>query len=279
MTAPHAPGTDRLWGESWYFDFASPDAAAGGFVRVGDYPNLGRRWWWAYVVVGPHAVGCALDRPQPVRREPPWRLADPSLRMSLEPSADGWRISVDGRADGARDSCEDSFSLDLTWRARADAYHYTGGHRLEQPGWANGTVRVDGRSVPLDGPGQRDHSWGVRDWWRFGWTWCAGWLADETRFQATALNARGRIAPDGYLMPSAQPPRPVRSLTLDEDSVTLDGTALRFADVAQVTIDLRAPDGRTGRLRRSLSRVQADGTRVGVGWREHNRPDGGLGTE
>src|SRR5436309_9893854 len=42
MAEMHRPGTDRLWGESWYFDFASADGSVGGFVRVGDYPNLGQ---------------------------------------------------------------------------------------------------------------------------------------------------------------------------------------------------------------------------------------------
>jgi hypothetical protein len=162
--------------------------------------------------------------------------------------------------------------MDLTWRARADAYQYGGGNRLEQPGWASGEVRLDGQAFPLDGPGQRDHSWGVRDWWRFGWTWCAGWLSDGTRFQATVLDARGRIAPDGYVMRPGRPPEPVHTVTPQDDALAMDDTTLHFADVAQVTIELTAPDGRTGRLRRALTRVRAGATQHGVGWRERNLP-------
>jgi hypothetical protein len=259
----HRPGTDRLWGESWYFDFASVDGSAGGFVRVGDYPNLGRRWCWAYVVVGPRAVGCALDRPLTGDRDAPWQTTDPSLRLSIESAPDCWHIAADG----------DGFGMDLTWRRQAPAYVYTGGSRLEQPGWAAGIVSIDGTSLPLDGPGQRDHSWGVRDWWRFGWTWCAGWLSDGTRFQATLLDARGRIAPDGYLMAPGRPLEAVHNVVVHEDTVRMNDTLLEFADVAHITIDLPSSAGRPGRLRRAMTRVRTGAIQRGIGWRERNIPE------
>jgi hypothetical protein len=258
----HRPGTDRLWGESWYFDFAAADGSAGGFVRVGDYPNLGRRWCWAYVVAGSRAVGCALDRPLAGRRDAPWRTTDPSLRLLIEPAPDCWHITADGH----------EFGMDLTWREQAPVYVYGRVSRLEQPGWAAGGVSIDGRQHPLDGPGQRDHSWGVRDWWRFGWTWYAGWLSDGTRFQATLLDARGVVAPDGYLMAPGRPPEPVGDVAVHGDAVRMNDTLLEFADVAHVTIDLPAPTGGASRLRRAMTRVQAGDTRHGIGWRERNLP-------
>src|SRR5439155_332214 len=56
MTVPdsdegrHEPTTDPLWNESWYFDFATPDGALGGYVRLGLYPNQRTAWYWAYLV-------------------------------------------------------------------------------------------------------------------------------------------------------------------------------------------------------------------------------------
>jgi hypothetical protein len=262
VTELRLPGTDRLWGESWYFDFSSVDGSVGGFVRVGDYPNLGRRWCWAYAVTGSRAVGCALDIPLTEGRESVWQTTVPALRLSIERRADCWHIAADG----------DGFGMDLTWRKRAPVYEYGGGSRLEQPGWAAGEVSVGGTSLPLDGPAQRDHSWGIRDWWRFGWTWCAGWLSDGTRFQATLLDARGRIAPDGYLSAPGRAPEPVRSVTVQGDTVRMNDTLLEFADVADVTIDLPSPDGRSGRLRRAMTRVRTGTRQYGIGWRELNMP-------
>jgi hypothetical protein len=262
MSEMHRPGSDRLWGESWYFDFASVDGSVGGFVRVGDYPNLGQRWCWAYVAAGSRAVGCALDLPLTGGRDALWRTTDPSLRLLVEPASDRWHIAADG----------DGFGMDLTWREEAPAYPYSGGSRLEQPGWAVGEVRIDGTALPLDGPGQRDHSWGVRDWWRFGWTWCAGWLSDGTRFQATLLDTRGRVPPDGYLMAPGSPLEPVRDVEVDADTVRMNETLLDFVDVADVTIDLPSPAGRSGQLRRAMTRVSTGGAQHGIGWRERNMP-------
>jgi hypothetical protein len=259
----HEPGPDRLWGESWYFDFTSADGSAGGFVRVGDYPHLGRRWWWAYVIASGRAAGASLDLPLSGDREAPWRTADPSLSVEIEPGTDGWHIRVEG----------DGFGMALTWRPEAPEYVYRRGSRLEQPGWAAGEVCLGAERFRLDGPGQRDHSWGVRDWWRFGWTWCAGRLADGTRFQATVLDARGRIAPDGYLLPPGRSLKPVRDVTIDGDVLRMDGTEFAFADLGHVTLELPSPTGGRSRLRRAISRVRAGGMPDGIGWREQNRPD------
>jgi hypothetical protein len=263
LAGVHQPGTDRLWGESWYFDYASVDGSVGGFVRVGDYPNLGRRWFWAYVIDGSRAVGCALDHPLTGSRDAPWQTTDPSLRLLVEPASDCWHITAEG----------DGFGMDLTWREQAPGYVYARGSRLEQPGWAVGDVSVDGKPFPLDGPGQRDHSWGVRDWWRLGWTWCAGWLSDGTRFHATVLDTRGRIAPDGYLMAPGRPLEPVRDGAVHQDALRMNDTLLEFADIGHITIDLPSPDGGSSRLRRAMTRVRTGAMQRGIGWRERNSPE------
>lgn len=262
MTGAHQPGTSRLWGESWYFDVASADGSAGGFVRVGDYPNLGRRWFWAYLTAGSRVAGCAVERPLPGGRDAPWRTADPSLSLLVEPAGGGWHIAAD--ADG--------FGMDLVWREQAAAYPYARGQRLEQPGWAVGEVRAGGTSFPVDGPGQRDHSWGVRDWGRLGWTWCSGWLSDGTRYQATLLDARGRIPPDGYLMWPGRPPEPVRDVAVHADGLRMNDLLLEFADVGHVTVDLPPSAGGPSRLHRAMTVVRNGATRHGIGWRERNVP-------
>lgn len=257
----HPPGKERLWSESWYFDFASVDGSAGGFVRVGDYPNIGRRWLWAYVTAGSDAAGCAIDHPLSGRRQAPWQAADPSLWLRVESADDGWYITAAG----------DGFGMDLTWREQAPEYTYQRGSRTEQPGWAVGEVSLGGTAYLVDGPGQRDHSWGVRDWWRFGWDWCAGWLSDGMRFQATQLDARGRIAPDGYLMVPGAPVQPLETAAVHAATIQVNGTVLDFTEVAVVTLDLPSPTEETSQLRRAMIRLRA-GAAQGVGWREHNRP-------
>lgn len=260
---PHEPGSHRLWGESWYFDFATRDGSVGGFARVGDYPNLGRRWWWAYLVTGSRAVGCALDRPLTGHRGSPWRLDDPALRLAIDPVPGGWRVSAAG----------DGFTMDVTWRGQLPVYPYVRGNRLEQAGWATGGATVDGDPLQVDGPGQRDHSWSVRDWWRLGWTWCSGWLADGTRFHATQLHARGRIEPDGYLVAPGRAAVPVRDVTVRPDAVRMNDTVVEFADIGHTTLVLPAPHGGLTRLRRAMTRTRTAAGQTGIGWRELNTPE------
>ena len=273
--AAHPPGPQALWSESWYFDFAASDGTAGGFVRVGSYPRLGRSWWWAYVVgrAGPAPVvaGEQLERPVGAGPGAPFDLEDTRLACHVErvEGAGRWRLVASAAG----------FALDVDWRAAAGPHHYRRGDRYEQAGWARGSVTVGCTTQPVDGPGQRDHSWGVRDWWRFGWTWCAGWLSDGERFQATRLDARGRVDPDGYLLSPAGRLRPVRAVEVgtpasDEASIELrlDGRSLLLDDVATATLDLVAPDGRLSRLARSMTVVRRSDGRRGVGWRERNMP-------
>lgn len=259
----HEPGSHRLWGESWYFDFATVDGSVGGFVRVGDYPNLGRQWWWAYLVTGQRAVGFALDRPLAGHRGSPWRLDDPSGRLAIAPAADGWRLAAAG----------DGFTMDVSWRAQFPVYPYVRGNRLEQSGWATGEASIDGDLSLVDGPGQRDHSWSVRDWWRLGWTWCSGWFPDGSRFHATQLDARGRIEPDGYLVAPGRPAAPVRDVTVHRDAVRLNDTVVEFADIGHTTLELPSPNGGLTRLRRAMTRTRTAAGQDGIGWRELNTPE------
>ena len=46
----HDAGNERLWSESWYFDFFQADGSPGGWVRIGLCHNRGAAWYRAYVV-------------------------------------------------------------------------------------------------------------------------------------------------------------------------------------------------------------------------------------
>ena len=63
-------------------------------------------------------------------------------------------------------------------------------------------MRVGDETIELRGVGQRDHSWGARDWWSAEWMWSAGHLDDGTRFHGVEFRLPG--APPlsvGYLQP------------------------------------------------------------------------------
>jgi hypothetical protein len=69
---------------------------------------------------------------------------------------------------------DESCSVDVEFKALHNAFDYASNqagcppyqatNRYEQGGWFRGTMRWRGRTIDIDGPGHRDHSWGRRDW-------------------------------------------------------------------------------------------------------------------
>jgi len=156
--------------------------------------------------------------------------------------------------------------------------------RYEIPCRVTGTVTIDGEELRLDGPGQRDHSWGVRDWWSFGWCWSAGHLEDGTHLHMTEVRMDiGTFAP-GYVQRGGEL-TPVHdgsiTETVDADgfasqaTLNFDGLVVEVEPIEFGPILLSSPDGRVGRFPRASARYTAADGRKGLGWIEWNQPPAG----
>lgn len=296
----HHPGPEPLWNESWYFDFAAADGRLGGYVRLGLYPNLGVAWYWACLVGEGRPLVTVIDHEVPlprvgleVRSEGLW--ADHNLETAL----DHWSLGLEAFAVGVDDPTEvygelrgdrTAFGLDLEWETEGSAYAYPGVDRYEVPCRVSGEVLVGAERIELDGTGQRDHSWGVRDWWSYGWCWSSAALDDGTRTHATHVTLGDAVLYEtGYVQPPSARPSALasveRSELLGAGGLPLsarvahrgradggDDVELEIEPVAFAPVLLTAPDGRTSRFPRALCRVQAADGRRGVGWTEWNQP-------
>jgi hypothetical protein len=157
--------------------------------------------------------------------------------------------------------------------------------RYEISAWVTGTVTIGDETIDVDCAGQRDHSWGVRDWWLFPWNWTSGHFAD-----GSFVHAARSIIPDLEVFATGYTVAPGGSLTeatVVENAVDIDAEQLpvaarqRIGDVVFTTepvghapILLVAPDGRETRFPRAMCRyTTADGV-VGTGWTEYNWPPG-----
>lgn len=305
----HEPGGEQLWGESWYFDFAAADGALGGYVRLGLYPNLGVAWYWACLVgddvglltVKHHEARLPKGDVLEVREDGVWSA------IHCETAHDHWSVGLEAFAV-ALDDPVDAYAhadgrgqhvplgFDLEWEAVAAPYAYPGVTRYEQSCRVTGEIAVGAERLPFDGSGQRDHSWGVSDWWHFGWLWTSGALDDGTRFHAAHIALPGAGAGAGAYTPGytvraeGDAPVPITSFTVDTDveaarhdlpvetRMDVDGLALVCTPLPHgyAPVRLDAPDGsgRIGRFPRALCRfATADGSgRSGVGWTEWNQP-------
>jgi hypothetical protein len=299
--APHRPGPEQLWNESWYFDAAAPDGSLGAYVRVGLYPQLDVCWYTALVCAPGRATIAAIDFAAPLpaagslavstpelraehRCEEPLERFEVTLRASARAYADAAEL-LRGVPGGPGDRGEPvSLALELAFHTAGVPYAYRLATRYEIPCRVRGTIRVDDRLLELhDAPGQRDHSWGVRDWWSMDWMWSALHLEDGTRLHAVQLRMPHAPALGvGYAQPASgglvELARVDASeqlgadglitraeLALEPGELRLQATPLAFAPLRLV-----APDGRVSHFPRAMCGVRTADGRSGVGWIEWN---------
>ncbi len=319
--ARHTPDGEDLWNESYYCDFVQADGSLGGWLRLGLYPNRQVAWWTTWIVRPDRPGLCSADYRAPVppgdglvseasigpddtadqpdrnRTRPPARIVPPGGQRARPHSSTRQRPST-RRASGP--VLRRVSNLDLTWTTDGVPYHYDLTTRYEIPCLVTGTVTVDGETFTIDGQGQRDHSWGVRDWWAFGWCWCSVRLEDGTRVHLADIRMGIPDMPVffGYI----QKPRgsggagelhPATALTVSEDlgqhgfpsKGRIDITAgeplgLEVTPVAFGPVLLRNDvDGRISRFPRAMVTCRTDDGRTGAGWIEWNQPDPDPGSD
>ena len=290
------------------------DGSLGGWLRLGLYPNRQVAWWTTWIVwpdrpgvcsvdyrapvppgdglvsESPGGAGTAdddqpdRDRPAPAPRGVPPRRPRPGPASSTRPR----RSTPTARRTGTPAGLD----LDLTWTTDGVPYHYDLTTRYEIPCLVAGTVTVAGETFAIDGQGQRDHSWGVRDWWAFGWCWCSMRLEDGTRVHLADI----RMIPDvpvffGYIQLPGQV-YPATALTVTEDlgahgfpsrariEIAADpgpgpdlDLGIEVTPVSFGPVLLRNDDGRASRFPRAMVRCRTDDGREGAGWIEWNQPD------
>ncbi len=200
----HVPDTDRRWRESYYFSFFDTRHGIGGFTSIGRRPDSGH--------IGSINVLRGPDRPTLVAAELgtsvghdlPYEVhgltydsaaqfSDWHLRFSGPMNDGGSQVLVEESAIGsARDNAEAVWVMyDLTFHPSTPAYIYEQndawkdlftGH-VDEIGTVTGTVTIDGQTIEIDGHGGKDHSWGVRDWYKpQGWRWVDLVSADGPEF-------------------------------------------------------------------------------------------------
>lgn len=294
----HLPGTDLLWGESWYHDFAAADGSYGGYLRLGLYPNQQIAWYWVYLVRRGRPLVLIKDHavPGPTAMEGPVEVASERVRGTWTPEHPlrTYRITTEGTGIALADPAaafhdeqgpEVAVSLDLTWEGVAAPFPYSATTRFEQSARVSGEMTIDGERIEVHCPGQRDHSWGVRDWWAFPWVWCSGRLDDGTWWHtARSVAPKVEIFQVGYVITPDMTLHPTEDIAvdyeLDDEELPQRGTlgvgelALSWEAELHAPVLLTSPDGKRSRFPRALCRFETADGRSGRGWIEFNFPEG-----
>jgi hypothetical protein len=291
----HRPDSDPLWNESYYLDFVSDGGAVAGYARIGLYPNLGVTWWTAMIVGAGRPVTASVAYDLPVVRgtrldiesngvEVQGVIEEPLAVMAVRGTAPA-AVHADPAAVYRGEPGQPSvLGLDLSWATDGRPYHYELTTRYEVPCLVTGEITVGNEHVAVDGHGQRDHSWGVRDWWAFGWCWAAARLDDGTRVHFADIRMPEFPIAFGYLQPPDGQVHPVERLWVTEElgaeglpaaaaaGIEPGGLELDVRPIAFGPLLLVAPDGRTSRFPRAAARFEARDGRRGTGWIEWNQP-------
>ena len=308
---PHTVEGDGQWSESYYFNLYDPAAALGAFTRIGVRPNEGTM-----------DVGLSIFLPDGgfvhVRHKKPQHANTADLevggvRYEMVQPLERWRITYDGpshsigsaRDASRREAWEKSRLERLTVDLTFDALHPpagAGGDRtaapseaaesaargvakghFEQAGRWSGSIWVSGDEYSIAGYGNRDKSWGVRNWQAPRmWRWfslnfgddCAmgavrllmsdsdvhrGWIhRDGRNVSVRHIDLRTETEPGGYLQRRLE-------LTLTDAEGrrhVIQGELLQVAPLAQ------SRDGRRTVVCEGLARFRYEG-REGYGIAEY----------
>jgi hypothetical protein len=176
-------------------------------------------------------------------------------------------------------------TMNLVWATDGTPYKYRLTTRYEIPCTVSGAVTVNDTSYRVDSvPGQRDHSWGVRDWWSMDWIWSALHLDDGTHLHGVNIRIPGAPAFSiGYVQGAdgkvaelqtvaSREPFGANGLPLSA-TLSLDpGDITAEVDVrGHAPVRLTAADGRVSQFPRAWASINTADGRTGVGWVEWNR--------
>ncbi len=242
----HEVGADPAWQESFYFNWADPNGRSFTLARTGyrfhprktDGLVISLRDGALELFYGP----ADLDHEGDCREEDPahgMRAGDLVVTM-LEPLRK-WRLVIEGDR-----------GMDVVFEARTPAFDYhaegplaatmTGSH-FEQSGRVTGWTHFGDTRHEIDALGQRDKSWGVRDWDRLeGWNWISGQLGPDMSFNAMQTIEQGRTLDNGFVH------RDGTNHPIARTQVAYTWGALEH-ELAGAEIEIVEVGGRTHRLR------------------------------
>ncbi|MEV5495483.1 hypothetical protein AB0M50_08765 [Nonomuraea fuscirosea] len=264
----HEPGGEPLWNESWYYDFVSEDGEVAGYIRLGLYPHWKRAWYWACLVTADGVV-TRVDHEAPLP-------GDDLTVTAADYTATHTTAVPFGPARVGLTSTDLTF--DLEWHPAAGVYGYAITPRYEIPCAVTGTIG----GVPFLGHGERDHSWGVRDWWSLSWLWSSARLEDGTHLHGMRANLGQELpwpaflARDGVLehvegfsaATTFDGDRPAETV------LAFPGNATTVRPIAFAPVTLTSPEGEVAEFPRALCAYETEDGRTGYGWTEWHQPPG-----
>lgn len=286
-----------MWSESWYFDCVSSDGEVGFYARLGRLPNQNCSNFMGGILRRNRDPVMFIDMHAPLPASDPVTQTFSTERFTVESRClkplEEFSLSIRGVASSFTDSGApyrgetgtevDEVDVDLFWATAGIPYQKSGLTRYEFPCRVSGNIRIGNDNFSLEGvPGERNHSWGVRNWWVTDWVWSGIHFSDGMDVFTIALgrgaessNACGAIQQNGKLTeithvinefePQANGFPGNLKLLIEPGNLVIDCEVIE-----QIGIPLLDPEGRQANLPRSMCKATTNHGQTGVGWLDFN---------
>ena len=207
----HRPGADKEWNESYYFNLYDQGHDLCMFMRIGLKPNMDERSMFCFImmpdgsVIGKKEMEVLGDGSLNVR----------SLRFHMLEPEKRWKLEFNGAMARmeAKGPVPVKINFSLEFESLNKMYDYrdsvdkegeamsrnVASEHLEQFGMAKGTLTVGDEHFDIQGLGERDHSWGVRDWNAPKmWIWLTAQFSRTLALNVTKLFVEGGEVSAGF---------------------------------------------------------------------------------
>ena len=169
------------WRESYYFNWVDIDSGVSGFSTIGLLPNVKKREFVFALFYDQEREVHFNEPSSSFSDELSESLTDGILSYTLVEPMKEWRIVYRGK----------KLRAEIVWPARFTAYDFGSGSgtswagHFEQSGMPHGTIEFsDGKIVTIKGLGERDKSWGSRNWH------IESWFAFHAQFDDISIGLR-----------------------------------------------------------------------------------------
>lgn len=177
----HEADENPDWRESYYFNWVDIDSGMSGFSTIGLLPNRKKREF-VFALFYEQEREVHFNEPSgSFSADLSKSLTDGILSYELVTPLKEWRIEYRGK----------NLSANIVWPRRFTAYDFGSGSgtswhgHFEQSGAPHGTIEFsDGRVMRIQGLGERDKSWGARDWH------IESWFALHAQFDNLSIGLR-----------------------------------------------------------------------------------------
>lgn len=172
----HQPTDELKWREAYYWNWADLESNISGFSTIGIVPNENRKEFvFLLFWDGNREFYYREPELEQFKNDINLMLQEKKLAYKCIKPLQTWQISYKGR----------KVQLDLTFDTRFYLYDFgrdssASWHRhFEASGIITGEIKFkDGTTKKINGYGQRDKSWGFRDWFEF-----EKWYATHFQFK------------------------------------------------------------------------------------------------